>query len=153
MPEAPHFTDAASNLSMPAATVIPVLQYPDVPAASAWLCQAFGFVERLRIGEHRVQLCVGAGAVVLAQGELDLSAGELAAASVMVRVSSVDAHCRLATQGGARVLAEPTTQPYGERQYSVADLVGRTWTFSETVADVHPGTWGGVMARGCPGAP
>jgi uncharacterized glyoxalase superfamily protein PhnB len=45
------------NRSVPAATVIPVLTYPDVRAAVDWLCAAFGFAERLRIGEdHRSQL-------------------------------------------------------------------------------------------------
>ena len=34
---------------MPTATVIPVLIVPDVRAAVAWLTEAFGFEERLRI--------------------------------------------------------------------------------------------------------
>ena len=41
-----------SNRSIPRATVIPVLAYPDVNQAAAWLCDAFGFSVRLRIGEH-----------------------------------------------------------------------------------------------------
>jgi hypothetical protein len=42
------------NRSIPTATVIPVLTYPDVRAAVAWLGAAFGFVERVRIGDdHR----------------------------------------------------------------------------------------------------
>jgi len=52
-----------SNRSIPRATVIPVLAYPDVTKAAAWLCDAFGFNVRLRIGNHRVQLNVGDGAV------------------------------------------------------------------------------------------
>lgn len=40
------------NRSIPAATVVPVLVYPDVREAFAWLCPAFGFTERLRIGEN-----------------------------------------------------------------------------------------------------
>ena len=56
------------NRSVPAATVIPVLIYPDVREAVAWLTAAFGFVERLRIGEnHRSQLRVGDGAVIVAE--------------------------------------------------------------------------------------
>jgi hypothetical protein len=44
------------NRSIPAATVIPVLIYPDVRAAVAWLRGGFCFEERLRIGEdHRSQ--------------------------------------------------------------------------------------------------
>ena len=57
------------NHSVPPATVVPVLSYPDVRAAVAWLGAAFGFVERTRIGEdHRAQLSIGVdGAVIVAQ--------------------------------------------------------------------------------------
>ena len=54
------------NRSMPHGDVIPVLAYPDVRAAVDWLCRAFGFVERLRIGDHRAQLQVRNGSVVVA---------------------------------------------------------------------------------------
>ena len=54
------------NRSIPSATVIPVLIYPDVREAVAWLTEAFGFVERIRIGEsHRSQLRVGEGGAVI----------------------------------------------------------------------------------------
>ena len=53
-----------ANRSCPQATVIPVLIYPDVRAAVAWLSGAFGFEERVKIGEnHRSQLKAGDGAV------------------------------------------------------------------------------------------
>jgi uncharacterized glyoxalase superfamily protein PhnB len=48
-----------SNRSAPPCTVIPVLSYPDVNAAADWLCNAFGFTVRLRIGNHRIQLWAG----------------------------------------------------------------------------------------------
>ena len=55
-----------TNRSIPAATVIPVLIYPDVREAVAWLSAAFGFEERLKIGEdHRSQLNVGDGGAVI----------------------------------------------------------------------------------------
>ena len=55
------------NRSVPEATVIPVLIYPDVREAVAWLCQAFEFVERVRIGDnHRSQLRFGDGALIVA---------------------------------------------------------------------------------------
>ena len=56
-----------SNRSIPNAIVIPVLAYPDVNEAAAWLCDAFGFSVRLRIGSHRVQLNVGEGAVIVTE--------------------------------------------------------------------------------------
>ena len=55
-----------SNRSVPQATVIPVLIYPDVREAVDWLGTAFGFVQRVWIGEsHRSQLSFGEGAVIV----------------------------------------------------------------------------------------
>ena len=82
-----------SNRSIQRATVIPVLAYADVNQAAAWLCDAFGFTVRLRIG--------------------------------------------------ARITQDPVTHPYGERQYNAEDYAGHSWTFSQSVADVHPSDWGG----------
>lgn len=57
-----------TNRSAPPVTVTPVLAYPDVHAAVAWLGAASGFQERVRIGDaHRAQLSIGEdGAVVVA---------------------------------------------------------------------------------------
>jgi uncharacterized glyoxalase superfamily protein PhnB len=61
-----------ANRSIPAATVIPVLIYPDVRAAVSWLCDAFGFAERVRIGEdHRSQLSFGDGAIIVGDVRAD----------------------------------------------------------------------------------
>jgi uncharacterized glyoxalase superfamily protein PhnB len=134
------------NRSIPAATVIPVLIYPDVREAVAWLSAAFGFVERVRIGEnHRAQLRFGDGAVIVGDVRGDRHPprrGEVTS-SVMVRVEDVHAHCERARQSGARILAEPTDFEYGERQYTAEDPAGHQWTFSETLADVAPEEWGG----------
>jgi uncharacterized glyoxalase superfamily protein PhnB len=43
------------NRSMAPGAVIPELAYAEVRKAATWLCAAFGFTERLRIGDHRVQ--------------------------------------------------------------------------------------------------
>lgn len=40
------------NRSMPAATVIPVITYPDISAATEWLEKAFGFSIRLTQSTH-----------------------------------------------------------------------------------------------------
>jgi uncharacterized glyoxalase superfamily protein PhnB len=133
------------NRSIPASVVIPVLVYPDVRAAVAWLTDAFGFAERLRIGEHRAQLRVGDGDLIVAEahgGKRPPQPGE-ASHSVTVRVADANAHCEHARQQGAKILMEPTDFPYGERQYSAADPAGHQWTFSQTLADVAPEDWGG----------
>jgi uncharacterized glyoxalase superfamily protein PhnB len=129
------------NRSIPDATVIPVLIYPDVREAVAWLGAAFGFAERVRIGEdHRSQLSFGAGAVIVGDVRNERRPprpGEVTH-SVMVRVEDARAHCERAREHGARILMEPTDFEYGERQYEALDLAGHLWTFTETIADVDP---------------
>lgn len=135
------------NRSIPSATVIPVLIYPDVRAAVAWLEAAFGFAERVRIGEdHRAQLAFGDGAVIIGDVRHDRRPprpGE-ATHSVMVRVDDVDTHCERARRNGARITMEPRDFEYGERQYNAEDLAGHQWTFSQTLTDVAPEEWGGT---------
>ena len=142
------------NRSMPESAVVPVLHYRSVPEAVAWLCTAFGFTERLRIGVHRAQLAVAAdrGSVVVAEGSEATAAVPSSTHSVMVRVSDVDQHHEQAKAAGARVLGPPTNYPYGERQYSAVDLGGHVWTFSQTVANVQPSSWGGVLVGESRGA-
>ncbi len=136
------------NRSIPRATVIPVLAYRDVTEAVAWLCDAFGFTVRLRIGTHRVQLNVGDGAVTVremraAEGDAALGAG----CSITVRVEDVDAHCNCAKDHGAKIIEGPVTHPYGERQYNAIDFAGYSWTFSQSISDVHPQEWGGTAEQ------
>jgi uncharacterized glyoxalase superfamily protein PhnB len=137
-----------NNRSVPSAVVIPVLIYPDVQEAVAWLSAAFGFVERLRIGDnHRSQLSVGDGALIVADVRGDRRpprAGEVTH-TVLVRVEDADEHCARAREHGARILMEPTDLEYGERQYAAADPAGHEWTFSQTLDDVDPKTWGGTL--------
>ena len=64
-----------------------------------------------------------------------------------MRVADVDAHCRSAEQAGARIVLPPTDHVYGERQYTAEDLAGHRWTFSQTIADVDPATWGGELVK------
>jgi uncharacterized glyoxalase superfamily protein PhnB len=134
------------NRSVPAATVIPVLIYPDVREAVAWLFAAFGFVETVRIGEnHRAQLRFGDGALIVGEVRGDRRPprpGEVTH-SVTVRVEDARAHCERARANGARILMEPTDMEYGERQYSAEDPAGHQWTFSQTLTDVAPEEWGG----------
>ena len=136
-----------ANRSIPSAAVIPVLIYADVRAAVAWLGAAFGFDERVRIGEdHRAQLSYGDGAIIVGdvRGERRPPRPGEVTHSVMVRVDDARAHCEHARANGARILMEPTDYEYGERQYHAEDLAGHQWTFSETLADVAPEEWGGT---------
>jgi uncharacterized glyoxalase superfamily protein PhnB len=136
---------------MPPAPVIPVLVYPDVRAAVAWLEAAFGFLERVQIGEdHRSQLSYGDGAVIVGDVRHDRRppGDGPETHAVMVRVDDARAHCEHARAHGAIIRMEPTDFEYGERQYEAEDLAGHRWTFSETLRDVAPEEWGGITRNG-----
>lgn len=137
------------NRSIPKDVATPVLIYPDVRAAVGWLARAFGFVERLQIGEdHRSQMNIGDdGAVIIGDVRADRVAphpGEVTH-SVLVRIDDATTHCERARSAGAKILEEPTDHVYGERQYTAEDPWGHRWTFSQTLADVDPADWGGIL--------
>jgi uncharacterized glyoxalase superfamily protein PhnB len=136
-----------ANRSVPSSTVIPVLVYDDVEAAVEWLCRAFGFSVRWQAGDHRAQLHVGDGAVVVRDRPPDVEAGSPVpgvCSSVLVRVEDVDARYAAAVGCGARAVGEPCDHSYGERQVTLEDLAGHRWTFTQSIADVAPEEWGGV---------
>src|SRR5204863_374580 len=103
----------STNRSAPPATVTPVLVYPDVRAAVEWLEAAFGFGERVRIGDaHRAQLRVEPdGAVVVAdvRGSQVAPSEGVVTQILKIRVRDVDAALARARDAGARVLDEPRT--------------------------------------------
>jgi len=128
--------------------VTPVLVYPDVRAAVAWLESAFGFEERVRIGDaHRAQLRVGTdGAVVVADdgGDRAAPSGTGVTHEIKIRVADVDSAFARAREAGARVVEELKTWEYGERSGVVEDIGGHRWELTQTVRDVAPEEWGGV---------
>ena len=133
------------NRSVPPATVVPVLSYPDVRAAVAWLSAAFGFAERTRIGEsHRAQMSIGAdGAVIVAESRGEQTAPDTAVTHLIrVRVEDVTAQFERARAHGARVLEPPIDREYGERDCTMEDVAGHRWQFAETVRDVAPEDFG-----------
>jgi uncharacterized glyoxalase superfamily protein PhnB len=131
-----------ANRSMPRSTVIPELPYPNIGEAIDWLSNTFGFTLRIRIADHRAQLNVGDGHVVL----IEWREGQ-GPSSVMVRVEDIDRHYARAKERGARVLRPPADYPYGERQYSVEDFAGHRWHFSQSIADIDPEMWGGTPGQ------
>jgi uncharacterized glyoxalase superfamily protein PhnB len=137
-----------TNRSAPPATITPVLFYPDVRAAVAWLEIAFGFEERVRIGDdHRAQMRAGEdGAIVVADVRRDQVApsGGVVTQVIKFKVPDVDAAFARARDAGGTVLEEPTTHMYGERSCVIADPTGHRWELTQTVRDVDPDEWGGV---------
>ena len=137
-----------SNRSAPPATVTPVLVYPDVREAVAWLEAAFGFEERVRIGDaHRAQMRVGVdAAIVVADVGRDrvVPDGGGMTHLIKVRVPDVDSAFARACERGARVVEDVTTFEYGERSGVVEDIGGHRWELTQTVRDVEPEEWGGT---------
>ncbi|MBV9501104.1 MAG: VOC family protein [Acidobacteriaceae bacterium] len=123
--------------------MLPELAYPNIGEAITRLCEAFGFTLRIRIGDHRAQLNVGDGAVILIEADRNISLKT----AVMVRVENVDAHCERARRAGVSIVREPTDYPYGERQYNVEDFAGHLWCFTQSIADVDPRDWGGTPGQ------
>jgi uncharacterized glyoxalase superfamily protein PhnB len=131
--------DNMRNRSIPDCTVIPELPCRSIQEMTAWYLRTFGFTLRVGIGDHRAQLNVGDGAVVL------IERGEsTSTCSVLVRVQDAHAHHARATASGAKILRAPQDHPFGERQYTAADPEGHRWTFSQSIADVAPQDWGGT---------
>lgn len=129
---------------MPPCNVIPVLTCRDFDNTIAWLCDTFGFRERWRVDEHRAQLTFGNSTIVVTRQATDL---EIHNSAMLVRVDDVMGHFKRVLEKGATVLRAPQVFPYGEMQYTVEDIDGTVWTFSESVKDVFPEEWGGVSAN------
>jgi uncharacterized glyoxalase superfamily protein PhnB len=144
------------NRSIPPSTVIPVLAYPDVRAAVAWLADAFGFIERTRIGEsHRAQMSIGDdGALIVADagGGQEPPQDGLVTHLLKIRVEDVAAQYDRARSRGARILEPPTDRPYGERDFTVEDLAGHRWQFTQTMRDVAPEEYGCQTVAPWPGS-
>lgn len=141
------------NRSMPPGIIIPELIYADLEIVVPWLCDTFGFKERLRIGNHRSQLVFGDASIIAVakhgeQGSTlpnTTKVTDSVTHSIMVRVENVDRHYERVKQSGTRIINPPNDYPYGERQYTVEDVGGHLWTFSQSIADVDPGEWGGKL--------
>ena len=130
-----------TNRSMPPGVIIPELPYDDVHTAADWLCQTFGFKERLRIGNHRCQLTFGESSIVVIERTMS------GTSSILTHVEDVDSHFERVKKSGAKIVSPPTDYPFGERQYTVEDIGGHRWTFSQTIADIDPKDWGGIPAE------
>ncbi len=138
------------NRSVPPGPVLPEIVYEDVEAAVAWLCEAFGFAVRWQAGDHRAQLWVGEGAVVVRDRPPDVDEGEPvpgACSALLVRVEDAEATLTRALAHGAKLVRELRDHPYGERQCTVADIGGHRWSFTQSIADVAPEEWGGVSVE------
>lgn len=122
-----------------------------------WYCKAFGFELRLKVEgvqgqiEHS-ELAYGDGIIFVARERAGadgrfgvdmkspLSADGANTQSLMVYVDDVDAHCALARQAGAVIVAEPQLHDYGadywaDRSYGAVDPEGHLWWFTQRIRD------------------
>ena len=152
------------NRSRPPGTVIPTFFHEDVAQAIDWLCAAFGFKERFRYGPAEdvaaAQLAAGDGVIMLGMSRAGQSPdwGDAAACQsprvgevnvvTSVHVHDVDQHFKRAKEFGARIVHEPETFEFGERQYTAEDLAGYRWAFSQSISDVAPEDWGAALGPG-----
>lgn len=123
--------------NMPAVT--PYLYYEDVASALEWLARVFGFRERMRMPgangkiTHAEMEC-GDGVVMMGHPGPDYKnpkrLGE-ATSSQYVYVADVDGHYAHAKDAGAKIIAEPRDEPYGDRTYGTQDLEGQPWYFAQ----------------------
>jgi uncharacterized glyoxalase superfamily protein PhnB len=90
----------------------------------------------MSIGEH--------GAMIIAdvRGDQRPPPEGFVAQLLKVRVEDVDSQFERAQAFGARILDMPTEQVYGEREFTVEDLAGHRWQFTQTVRDVAPEDYG-----------
>jgi len=124
--------------------VTPYILYEDVEAALAFLAKAFGFKERMRIpmadgkvGHAEMELADGV-VMMGCPGPDYRNPKRLGHKTQMVHVyvDDVDAHYAHAKAAGAKIIAEPTDQFYGDRNYRAQDPQGHEWCFAQHVKDV-----------------
>jgi uncharacterized glyoxalase superfamily protein PhnB len=131
-------------------TFVPALSYRDPKAALDWLAKAFDFEVTMAIdgpdGDtsqcHYEMAYQGRGRVMIG-GEWNewmrspASGDGRNSTNIHVEVPhDIDAHCDRARAAGARIVAEPEDQFYGDRVYRCIDLEGHHWTFGMHVRDV-----------------
>jgi len=132
------------------------LVYQDPKSAFRWLEKAFGLEPTMVILDAddnlvHSEMRFGDGLVMIGNEWSDdhkspASLGGKNTQSVHLQITSerggdVDSHCERARNAGARILAEPETQFYGDRTYRAADPEGHIWTFAQTVRSMTPEEW------------
>jgi PhnB protein len=126
--------------------ITPYLLYEDCAAAVDWLCDAFGFTERLRMAGPDGK--VGHAEIALADGVVMMgtpgpdyqnpSRHGHVSQLVYVYVDDVDKHFEQAKQAGAKIVDELEDKFYGDRSYGAEDPQGHQWSFAQHVRDVAP---------------
>jgi uncharacterized glyoxalase superfamily protein PhnB len=134
------------NRSVPVDTVLPHVVYRNLPAAIAWLTQAFGFTEHYHYGEPMsgAQVYLGRAFVMLKQAA---DSESYTTHALTIFLKDVEGHCARAKAAGAKILEEPHETMYGEFQYVAEDPEGHRWLFSRHARDLSPADWGATVVH------
>lgn len=124
--------------------VTPYLLYEDVAAMLDWLAPAFGLRESLRMNGSdgkvtHAEMRLAYGLVMMGcpgPGYRNPEHVGHLTQNLHVYVDDVDAHFAHARRAGAKILAEPADQFYGDRRYAAEDPEGHHWYFAQHVRDV-----------------
>ncbi|MHA7262227.1 VOC family protein [Arthrobacter sp. TMN-37] len=134
--------------------IMPSLRYDDVGGALVWLRDVFGLREHLRwssddgVVQH-AQMRIDSGFVELARATTDQPSPRTlgrTSSALVVLVDDVDRHHQRARAAGADIVAPLADKAWGLRQYTVEDLEGHRWEFSQQTRRVPPQEWGARLA-------
>jgi PhnB protein len=126
--------------------ITPYILYQDVASALKWLAKAFGFKERFRLPGPdgkilHAEMQLADGVIMMGcpspQYKNPKDLGQVTV-SLHVYVDDVDRHYARAKKAGAKILAEPEDQFYGDRRYGAEDPEGHAWYFAQHIRDVAP---------------
>jgi MerR family transcriptional regulator, thiopeptide resistance regulator len=114
-----------------------LLVYNDLAAAHEYLVRVYGLDpgEVTRADDGRIiHAEVRAGSQVIwlhpaADGYRSPQTVGAVTGMTVVVVDNADAHYAQAVRAGAKIVEEPTSQPYGVREYGACDLEGQLWFF------------------------
>jgi uncharacterized glyoxalase superfamily protein PhnB len=128
------------------------LSYRDPKAAFRWLEEAFGFEPLFVILDAdgnlaHSEMTFGNSVVMVGtewteKHRSPKSIDGINTQTVHVQLEeSLDEHCECARKAGAKIIAEPETQFYGDRTYRCTDPEGHIWTFGLTVQQMTSDEW------------
>jgi len=121
-------------------SITPYLYYEDVGAALEFLTRAFRFKNYgrpMKQQDGRINhaaMKIGKDLVMMGYpGAKYKNPKRLkqATQSLYINVSNVDKHFERAKKAGAKILAEPEDQFYGDRRYGAEDPEGHQWYFAQ----------------------
>lgn len=133
-------------------SIAPALVYQNPKAAFDWLQKAFGFEVEFMMEDEKGELAhaelrYGDGLVMVGSEwtgdhKSPASVGRKCTQTVHLHVTeNIDDLCERARSAGAEIIAEPSTQFYGDRTFRARDPEGHIWTFGQTVEVMTPQQW------------